>query len=262
MQNVTLKIIKITLCFLISFHGIAHGETVIRTARELSQNKKIMDSMMSRQILENMIILGIQEDKKLNIQLNCTPTYDMKTILWNIVVPLEFKDNQLLPSKGVWIVRYQLDRCGESKIYNVIFAADSNGGTPQSEMYVPGTSNASPLLIKDAMTTALVNVKKHMNDTQCKDISVFDMRVTLMPHDVTKENKVLKGVWEEIWTFKCCDKMIDVTITFTPDADGEGTSFTCRSTPDKAPKINSKLPLNQSHQATDRRTSMTARSSK
>src|SRR3990170_3723445 len=60
----------------------------------------------------------------------------------------------------------------------------------------------------------------------CKTALVFDMRVTESSHNVVEGKKAFKGVWNELWTFSMCGQMIDVAMTFIPDATGGGTSFT------------------------------------
>jgi len=75
-----------------------------------------------------------------------------------------------------------------------------------------------------AITGALV--RSGLKD--CKDIDAFDMRVTEAAHNVIEGDKTFKGVWNETWTFKVCGQMIDVGMTFIPDANGGGTTFTTR----------------------------------
>ncbi len=249
MQNILFKITKFTLCLLLTFHGIADCQTPIRTTSELLQDKEAMDSIMSIDILNDMVKLGTTQDSKLNIQSNCTTKeYGITPILVYIIQPIEFNYGRLFPSKGIWKVRYKFDRCGESKIYNALFTASNDREKPKCDMLLPGTTNASQLLIKDALTSALTNVHLQAiktGDKKCEDVNVFDMRVSEGFHDVTEGDKTFKGVWEEIWTFKCCDKMVDVAITFIPNADPGGASFICRSTSDKKPQISSILSVNQ-----------------
>jgi hypothetical protein len=59
----------------------------------------------------------------------------------------------------------------------------------------------------------------------CKDIDVFDMRVTEKAHDVVDGGKAQRGVWGETWTLRLCGHLVDVPISFIPDATGGGTSF-------------------------------------
>jgi len=54
------------------------------------------------------------------------------------------------------------------------------------------------------------------------------MRVTEQPHSVREGAEEFKGVWSETWTFKACNKAVDVPITFTPDIGGGGTTFTMK----------------------------------
>ena len=92
--------------------------------------------------------------------------------------------------------------------------------------YYPGSTNASPVLIKDAMLSAIMGAVARSGLNDCKDFDVFDMRVTEPAHDVAEGNKIIKGVWNEIWTLKVCGQAFDVAMTFIPDANGGGTSFT------------------------------------
>jgi hypothetical protein len=59
----------------------------------------------------------------------------------------------------------------------------------------------------------------------CKDVEVFDMRVTEPAHDVVEGGRTKKGIWNEAWTFRVCGQAIDVPMTFIPDAVGGGTTF-------------------------------------
>jgi hypothetical protein len=64
----------------------------------------------------------------------------------------------------------------------------------------------------------------------CKEIDVFDIRVTEPPHDVVEGARTIKGVWKEDWTLRMCGQLHDVAVTFVPDANGGGTSFSTTAT--------------------------------
>jgi hypothetical protein len=72
-----------------------------------------------------------------------------------------------------------------------------------------------------AIPSALIK----LGDMNCKQLDVFDMRVTSEPHDQTEAGKTLKGVWNEAWDFRMCGKPVEIEITFIPDTTGRGTSF-------------------------------------
>jgi hypothetical protein len=92
--------------------------------------------------------------------------------------------------------------------------------------FYPGSTNAGPDLVKDAVTQAAAGALVRSGLKDCKSAYVFDMRVTEPAHNVVEGDKTFKGVWNEIWTFRMCGQMIDVAMTFIPDATGGGTTFT------------------------------------
>jgi hypothetical protein len=78
------------------------------------------------------------------------------------------------------------------------------------------------------MVSAMANAIIRSDVKDCKSAEVLDMRVTESPHTIQDSGKEFKGVWGETWTFKACEKTVDVPITFTPDIGGGGTSFTIK----------------------------------
>ena len=114
--------------------------------------------------------------------------------------------------------------------YNAVFAARP-GGKPETRPHVPGNTNASALLLADALkgayTAALLRLAKRNKD--CKDADLIDTRLTHPPRQ-TKEADKPAGHWEEAWTFRGCGLDVEVPITFTPDGKG-GTHFTTKATP-------------------------------
>jgi len=210
----------ITTAFM--FVGSAHAE-IVNTSADLKNNKKTVTYLYSQAMLKVMYQLGIEQDIKFGLQLDCKSRYRVEPIGVTVVSPIDFPDDKNNPTKGIWIFRYQRETCGESKVYNALFIANSNGEAPTPHAYYPGSTNAGPLLIKDAILSAIQVRPDGLKD--CKDINVFDMRVTETAHDVVEGDKTFKGVWKEMWTFKMCGQLIDVPIRFTPDASGGGTSF-------------------------------------
>ena len=204
----------------------ANAETV-NSISDLSNNKRIEAYIYGRPMQEWLYRLGIEQDKKFGLMQECKSQYRVEPYSISVLEPIDFPDDKQHPVKGIWNFRYHLQRCGESKLYNVIFIASANGETPPTPRpNYPGTTNAGPVLVKDAMmgalTSAMISIKADLNS--CKDIGVFDMRVTNPPHDVADGEQTLKGVWNEIWTFKLCGQMVDVGVLFIPTAGG-GTRY-------------------------------------
>lgn len=203
--------------------GISCAETVNTTA-ELLNSKTAVAYVFSRPMLETMYRLGVAEDRKFGLP-ECKSQYRVKPFSAAVLKPIEFLEGKQHPTRGVWLARYQLERCGDSKFYNGLFLADSNGETPMPKSFYPGATNAGPVLIKDAMMSAVAGALARSGLKDCKNVDVFDMHVNEPAHDVVEDNKTIKGVWSEIWTFRMCGQMIDVAMTFIPDVNGGGTTF-------------------------------------
>ena len=202
----------------------AYAETV-NTIADLPNNKRTVSYIYSHTMQEWLYRLGVQQDKKFGLQKECKSEYRVEPYSISILQPIDFPDDKPHPLKGVWNFRYQLQRCGESKFYNAIFVAAGNGDTPPTpRAYYPGASSASPILVKDTMLGALPSAMMKAELKDCKEIDVFDMRVTKPPHDVADGEKMFKGVWNESWTFRLCGQMVDVGVSFIPDTTGGGTT--------------------------------------
>ncbi len=203
----------------------SYAETV-NTIADLPNNKKTVAYIYAPPAQESLYRLAVEQDRKFGLQQDCKSQYRVEPYSIAVLQPIDFPDDKQHPIKGIWNFRYQIQRCGESKFYNALFIASGNGETPPTpRAYYPGATNAGPLLIKDAMLSALPSALLKSGLKDCKEIDVFDMRVTEKAHDVTEGGKTLRGVWNETWTFKLCGQMVDTAITFIPDATGGGTSF-------------------------------------
>jgi len=220
------SVVRVTAAgLLVASITLAHAETV-NTIADLPNNKRTVAYMYARPMQEWLYRLGVEQDKKFGLQQECKSQYRVEPYSVSVLQPIDFPDDKQHPVKGIWNFRYQLQRCGESKFYNAIFIASGNGETPPApRAYYPGATNAGPILVKDAMPGALTSALVKADLKDCKDIDVFDMRVTEAAHDVADGDKTLKGVWNETWTFRLCGKMVDIGISFIPDATGGGTRY-------------------------------------
>ena len=224
-MNRKLLVISVVLAVSFIFSDSSQAETVNTTA-DLQNNKTALAYIDSLQMLESMYRLGIEEDRKFGLHQDCKSKYLIRPVSAVVLKPIEFSEGKQHPTKGVWLSRYQLERCGDSKNYNALIFASLNGEAPILRSFHAGSSNASPVLIQDALRSAVPIAVTQSGLKDCKTALVFDMRVTESSHNVVEGKKAFKGVWNELWTFSMCGQMIDVAMTFIPDATGGGTSFT------------------------------------
>lgn len=192
-----------------------------------------MDERTERYVLSDARIkemrdVGLQQDSVLGLQLNCMSDYtiDRSDVSVIILRPIVFSGDQPDPVDGMWQVRFPLKRCGESKYYNVIFAATPGRASPIGVYYVhPGTSLADAMLMRDANQTAKAMVVAKSGSKACPSIYLFDVAVLEQPHDVVEGGATFHGVWREEWTFLVCGAKVKVPMRFVPDANGGGTSY-------------------------------------
>jgi hypothetical protein len=201
----------------------------VNTTADLPSHGKIAAYMFSAPLLETMYRLGLAQDRKFGLQSGCTSQYQVKPVGSLVLAPIDFPDARQHPTKGAWFSRYQLERCGDSKLYNLLFVADSSGAAPTVRTYYPGSTIASPELVNDAMASVISGALVRSGLGSCRDIDVFDMRVTEQVHDVVQGDKTIKGVWNETWTLRMCGQMHDVAVIFIPDANGGGMTYTSGS---------------------------------
>jgi hypothetical protein len=210
---------------LISFPLSSRAETVSTTA-DLQSHRKTAAYLFSRPMLETMYRRGLEQDRKLGLQADCKSQYRVKPFVSLVLSPIDFPDGKPHPTQGAWFSRYRFERCGDAKLYNVLFVANRNGTAPTARAYYPGSTIASPELVNDAMPSVIAGALVRSGRRDCKEIDVFDMRVTEATHNVAEGNGTLKDVWSETWTFRMCGQMNDVAVTFISDANGGGTTFT------------------------------------
>lgn len=206
----------------------AQAETAA-SATELRTSKRLATYVNSRPMHEVLFRLGVEQDRKFGIQVDCKSQFEIKPLSIVILSPLDLPDDRQNPTKGAWLFRYSFSRCGEAKTYNALFGANGDGGPPKALAYYPGASAAHPVLVKDAMVSAMTSVMVRSEVKDCRGAEVFDMRVTEPPHSVREGDKEFKGVWNETWTFKACNQTVEIPITFTPDIGGGGTSFAIKA---------------------------------
>lgn len=178
-------------------------------------------------MVDSLVRVGIEADRQLGLQASCKSEYRAAPMSMQVVAPAEFVEGKADPVKGGWLVRFRLDRCGESKVYNALFVA-RDGGPPAVQPSFPGTTLANAILVHDALpgarTSAMAAIASTGRPADCKEFYVYDMQVVEAPHDVTERGKTFRNVWNERWTFSYCGTLVDVPMRFTPSPDG-GADF-------------------------------------
>lgn len=223
MNSKIISVFTIATALLFVPLSLLHAE-IFQTGNELLKNKKTSDYISSPSMHKTMYQFGVSLDVKYGLPV-CQSKYNIKPVNIIVLSPVDFPDDKENPTKGTWIVRYKMERCGESKIYNVVFFANSKGEEPTARAYYPGSSIASSLLIKDAMLSAFPMAVLQSDFKDCKDVMVYDMRVTEQIHDVVDENKKHRKAWSETWTFQVCRQLVDVVVNFINDPKTGGTFF-------------------------------------
>jgi hypothetical protein len=206
------------------FQAASLAETVNTTA-DLQNHERTAGYLVSPPLLDVMYRLGLAQDKKFGLESGCIMQYRVQPAGTLVLAPIDFPDGLANPTRGAWFARYRLERCGDAKLYNVLFVASGNGALPTARTYYPGATIASPELVNDAMPSVMSGAQARAGLKDCKDVDVFDMRVTEPVHDVVEGDRTIPGVWKETWTLRMCGQMHDVAVIFRPDASGSGTAF-------------------------------------
>ena len=122
---------------------------------------------------------------------------------------------------------------GEAALRAMLAAADGTGITSAMQTASSAglaVTGVNPVIFRDGSTlSAVAGTLARAGIKDCKTADVFDMHVTQPAHVVIEGEKTFKGVWNEIWTFRACGQMVDAYMTFIPDANGGGTTFTSGS---------------------------------
>ncbi|AJP56372.1 hypothetical protein UC34_03880 [Pandoraea vervacti] len=220
-----------TLCIagLVGVVTSAHADTTVSSTEELVRSQPAMQYVFSERAMLVMYQLGVEEDKRFNLQTDCKSKYQVRPLGAVVLKPVTIPDGGRNPKSGAWLTRYQLERCGDAKTYNAVFVADAEGGNPKPTPFYPGNTRGGPVLVQDAMMVAVSTAIAKSGQSGCRKVEAFDMRAKQPPHDVVEGGATFRGVWKETWTFRVCGKMVDVDMIFTPDAVGSGTSFRTES---------------------------------
>ena len=206
------------------------GAAVLHNESELRANTPMLAYLTGRDKSKLMFDAAVAMDKRLGIA--CASKYTIK--LEHIIVerPIDLPDGAAEPRSGAWIYRYTATRCGSTKRFNILLAAQP-GAKPKAGLLPPGGTLASPLLMHDALPSVENGYLVQTGQT-CAGLQIFDIVVSAKPHTATVKGKSVAGVWDETWTMQGCGHKVDVPVQFVPDGHG-GVYFTVRSAVPETP---------------------------
>jgi hypothetical protein len=218
MTRYVLQLFKLLALGSLFIGGLAHAELTANAAA-LKKDSRTYAYLFSTASHQAMFKIGAYWDKLLGIEQDCKSNYNVTPIRLRIHTPIDLPDNSTHPVAGVWQFTFKFERCGEAKTYNAVFVSNK-GAIPTVKPYFPGESLANTQLINDALQSAYAAASMQFKNTQCKDMTIYDMAVAKPPHDVIANGKRTRGVWNETWSFLGCGEVVGVDMTFVPDSKG------------------------------------------
>ena len=213
------------------------GAQVFTHGREALPGTTLHQYIGSQEHHRELASIGIGWDKGLKLHEACQSQRFVKLKAIVIYVPIEIEASSPHPIKGLWQERFDFERCGESKTYNVLFGAQS-GTKPRFALLYPGESLASAQLYLDARKVAFVSIAsalpKQSDGKYCDGIVISDIKVAKGYYEASIPGRgAVPGVWEEAWAIAGCGGESQLLVTFVPDGKG-GTSFFFKQSPNPA----------------------------
>ena len=208
-----------------------HAET-LASVSDLKSGTRISSYLFSQEQMRELYNAGVFHDRQLGLQQGCKEPHRVKPTALEILTPIDLPEGRSHPAQGAWRHRFEFERCGATKTYNVIFVSN-NGEHPRVQPYHPGATGASIQLVLDTLKSIVPAVRalaKEQGIEDCKELLVADMAMTQTPHDVVEDGKTLIGVWSEKWTILACGRPVDISLEFIPDGKG-GTTYAIRNEP-------------------------------
>jgi len=191
------------------------GAELLKVAQSVDPKSRFADYLRIGEGNFGLMTAAFAMDKKLGIQ--CNYQADAKNL--KIAVKglrlrsdVKFPAEAKHPTNGNWVVRYEFRRCGETAVYNTIFAARREN-SPKLLNLLPGYSAMGPSLMGRVARQLLVEVRRAHLETDCSDIQVID---TSKPTREKEEKAVI-----EIWSVKACEQPIDFSIVVMPEVVGQ-----------------------------------------
>ena len=143
----------------------------------------------------------------------CSQLATVEPVEITVLEEPEFAENQT-PVKGSWMVRYEMDVCGQ-KLLRAIYFQVSDEQISMASL-LPGNTKTDPQLQKDVTRTFKEAVLRAYPD--CKIPFVTDTRLLALP-------KNGDAPWEELWVMNACNNVFGQAIRFVPQDDGTAFSL-------------------------------------
>jgi hypothetical protein len=176
MKQVSLWIAATAMAIMLAISGDAAAE-IANNNEDSEYSQQTVDYVFSASMMQTLGQLGVEQDRWFGLQLDCKAPYKIMPIKLVVLTPLDIVKGLAHPTKGLWKIRYELERCGASKVYNAIFIAKPSGDPPTYRPYYPGSTLADATLVADALELAMLRVLIIPEFRYCKNNAVFDMRV-------------------------------------------------------------------------------------
>jgi hypothetical protein len=195
----------------------------------IAQGSRIFRYIVSEPQLQAMFIQGRRQDTRLRLQTDCETDMQVRPRTLILLDTIDLPDDRTDPVKGSWQVRYELTRCGETKLYNVVLTADPEGGKPKVTAFFPGDSIASLRLQRDALLPTVTLANRHAGPAACprvEQIVIADMQVVDRPHRIVEGGQTYENVWTENWTLEVCGRAVVAHMRFVPTTRDGGTDWT------------------------------------
>ena len=141
------------------------------------------------------------------------PTGDL-----TVFVPPQF-DAQGTLQQGIWLERVIASGCGAPRTLNVLTVLQP-GSAPTRVPTMPGSTHADPATQKAALQYAQA-VAIRAAPPGCRTQAFVDTRFdsyTGLPNPAITDRD--GRAWREVWTLAACGTLYDLTLTFTPNAQG------------------------------------------
>ena len=209
-------ILRWVLFVLVAGGTLPAAAEMLSDGRALNPASPLARYLFSQDFLREMYEAAVKMDRALSI--TCNDQYTIQSVDLIVVTPIDFPEGATHAASGEWVQRYDAVRCGTSKRFNMIFAAQPDG-TTRSRMLLPGNTMASLRLMVDTIPMVSVVGATELGK-DCRDMMVADTAVAQGPHAVTEDGKTTEGVWIENWTVQGCGKEMVARVTFTPDGKG------------------------------------------
>ena len=136
-----------------------------------------------------------------------------------IYAPPRF-DSQGTLVEGIWSERVAETGCNASHALNVLTVLQA-GSPPSRIPTMPGSTHADPATQKSALQYAQA-VAIRASPPGCTRQSFVDTRFdgyTGLPNAAITDGRESRA-WREVWTLSACGSTYEITLTFTPNAQG------------------------------------------